>query len=185
MEDVSSLVKASVSFDGVRSCHLWVELLKGLNGVKSLSVRNPSSLVNFKTAFSSPRHIFPNLKHLELNGLWVSRQIPQFLESCPKLKHLCIARVSESFPKEPEEYNLVPACMLTNLTSIEISKCKGRKPETKFLEYILGNAEVLKSITIIWENLKHLKCEEFVKTLPRASKCCEIHFNGRVGYTSS
>ncbi|KAJ0576377.1 hypothetical protein HanIR_Chr05g0223731 [Helianthus annuus] len=43
MEDLtSSLVEASVSFSEIRSDHLWLELLKKLSGVKSLSVQTVS-----------------------------------------------------------------------------------------------------------------------------------------------
>ncbi|KAK9074363.1 hypothetical protein SSX86_006961 [Deinandra increscens subsp. villosa] len=82
MEDVSSLVEACVSFSNVRldRSHLWVELLNGLSGVKSLSVQ--------KIPYDLRLPIFPNMKHLELKKFWHSEVVIPFLESCPELKHL-------------------------------------------------------------------------------------------------
>ncbi|XP_076941901.1 F-box/LRR-repeat protein At4g14103-like [Bidens hawaiensis] len=184
MEDVSSLVEASVSIHRIRNCHVWVELFKGLSGVKSLSVQNLSSLIDFKTSVSFNWPVFPSMKHLALNGRWLSRPILRFLESCPVLKHLCIERVVQPFPEEDSCVVPVPACILTNLTIINISICNGTKPEMEFLEYMLGNAKVLKLVTITWENLcvekERQLCEKLAE-LPRASRFFEISFHGASG----
>ncbi|KAI3731780.1 hypothetical protein L1987_62969 [Smallanthus sonchifolius] len=84
MEDVTSLVEASVSFDSIVSDHLLVELLKGISGVKSLSIE--------KFPYTSALPIFPNMKRLEFTSFWDHVLILQFLESCPELKHLCIEK---------------------------------------------------------------------------------------------
>ncbi|KAJ0435437.1 putative F-box domain, FBD domain, leucine-rich repeat domain superfamily [Helianthus annuus] len=132
--------------------------------------------------FTSPLPIFPNMKQLELTGIWQSGQITQFLESCPELKILCIDFVEWwDFQKQkPGESKSVPACMLTNLTTIKFSKCEGDTSDIGFLEYMLGNTQVLKSVTVFaWENLlieeEPWFCAQVLK-IPRASQHCEIHF---------
>ncbi|KAJ0435441.1 putative F-box domain, FBD domain, leucine-rich repeat domain superfamily [Helianthus annuus] len=176
MEDVSSLVEASISCSACSFDFMWADILNKLRGVQKLTI------ANFR--FTSPLPIFPNMKQLELNGTWESGQITQFLESCPELKILCIDSVDVAervFKKQkPEESKLIPACMLTNLTSIKISKCWGDTCDIEFLEYMLGNAQVLKSVTIFaLENLliedDPWFCAQVLK-FPRASPHCEIRF---------
>ncbi|KAJ0828066.1 putative F-box domain, leucine-rich repeat domain superfamily, F-box-like domain superfamily [Helianthus annuus] len=92
MKNVSSLVEASISlydftYDHLQKLtfeHLWAELLKGVSGVKSLSVKRMSSTLHLPT--------FLNMKHLELKSFWPSRRILQFLENSPELKHLYIEK---------------------------------------------------------------------------------------------
>ncbi|KAK9074331.1 hypothetical protein SSX86_006929 [Deinandra increscens subsp. villosa] len=188
MENVSSLVEASVSFNNLSFDYRWLELLKGLNGVKSFSAEDKSLLYMKTPIFSrSSWPIFPNLKRLELKGFRDSGLIPQFLESCPKLKHLCIEKVEGRLCKRENllesswiEPRFVPACMVTNLTTIELSKFIGRICDVQFLEYMLRNAEVLESLKIAWENLcleEAMFCE-WLLAVPRASRHCEIHFLG-------
>ncbi|KAJ0435488.1 putative F-box domain, FBD domain, leucine-rich repeat domain superfamily [Helianthus annuus] len=181
MEDVSSLVEASVPLDYVSYGHLSAELLKGLSGVKSLSVYNQSSPCDV----NSPLPVFPSMTHLVLKRFRHFGQIFQFLESSPELKQMCVI-LAEPFQQKPEEYSwvepeLVPACMLTNLTTIKFSICEWWKRDIPFLKYMMGNAKVLKTITIAWENMSNenekLVCVEAVKLLPRASRYCEIHFH--------
>ncbi|KAJ0633869.1 putative F-box domain, FBD domain, leucine-rich repeat domain superfamily [Helianthus annuus] len=166
MKNVLSLVEASISVHGL-SVHLWDELLKGISGVKSLSIKTmPSNLL---------LPIFPNMEHLELKSLWSSTLILEFLENSPKLKHLHINKLAASCWIEPV---LVPACMLTNLTTIKFSNCQWWKYDIPFLKYTLGNAKVLKTVTITWEDSTVEEgelCVELLK-LPRASRNCEIHF---------
>ncbi|KAM0049937.1 putative leucine-rich repeat domain superfamily [Helianthus debilis subsp. tardiflorus] len=89
MEDVSSLVEVSVSLRHIAYDYLWVELLNGVSGVKSLLTQDiPSS-------FLLP--IFPNMNRLELGKFWHYRQILQFVEGCPALKHLYIEKVLKLF----------------------------------------------------------------------------------------
>ncbi|KAJ0814883.1 putative F-box domain, FBD domain, leucine-rich repeat domain superfamily [Helianthus annuus] len=170
MEDLPSSVEASVSFDCLVSSDctildLWGQFLKGINGVKSLSVK--------KLLSSSPLPMFPNTKRLELKDLWDSGKV---LESCPALEHLCIEKVVNYLWIKPK---LVPACLLTNLTTIKFSTRKWQKCDMEFLEYMLRNAEVLKTVTITLENLcieeERRLCLELIE-LPRASSRCEIRF---------
>ncbi|MFS7913782.1 putative FBD domain-containing protein [Helianthus anomalus] len=89
------------------------------------------------------------MKQLELKGFWYYGHIPRLLVSCPELKHLCIEKHEDSYWIEPKS---VPTCMLTNLTTVEFSKCTGQKCDKEFLEYILGNVKVLKKVIITCEN---------------------------------
>ncbi|KAJ0669166.1 putative F-box domain, FBD domain, leucine-rich repeat domain superfamily [Helianthus annuus] len=176
MEDLSSLVEASVSFREIifNRHRLLVELLNGLSGVKSLFVQNVSFL------FTSPLPIFPNMKHLKLKNFQHSRSILQFLESCPELKHLYIEEKLIHTWVEPKS---VPACMLTNLTTIKISICKLWKRDMLFLKYMLKNSAVLKNITITCRESRNVEEETWfcanLRKLPKALKHCEIHFHGK------
>ena len=71
--------------------------------------------------------------------------------------------------------------MLKNLSTMKYEICMGQIDDIQFLEYMLGNAEVLRKLTITWKGGsaedemwlcgKLLKCQ-------RASRYCEIHFVG-------
>ncbi|KAK9074366.1 hypothetical protein SSX86_006964 [Deinandra increscens subsp. villosa] len=171
-ENVSSLVEACVSFSYIRfvQCPLWFNLLKGLSGVKSLSVQhNPST---------TPVPNFPNMKRLELKSCWNRGQILQFLKSSPQLEHLYVEKLEYSDWTKPKR---LPVCMLTKLTAINLSNCNGQKWEMKFLRYILGHAEVLKTLTVTWGNIGPVKEKRLhmkLPAFPRASRCCEIHVPG-------
>ncbi|KAF5757178.1 hypothetical protein HanXRQr2_Chr17g0823531 [Helianthus annuus] len=181
---------------------MWFELINGINGVKSLSAVNTTHLIDFDIPFTSPfgvesLPIFPNMNRLELKGFWHSGLIPQFLESCPELKHLCIEKVVDRCMKKHEEYSwvkpeVVPACVVTKLTTIKFSMCERSECDPAFLKhllwkcdlpvlkYMLQNAEMLKLVTITWENSsiekETLSCAMLLKLLPRASRYCEIYF---------
>ncbi|PWA42570.1 FBD-like protein [Artemisia annua] len=121
------------------------------------------------------------IKHLELKSddylCWES--IFQYLESCSQLEHLTIEKPRESDWIEPQT---VPTCMLMNLKTIKFENCMGEKDDIQFLEYMLGNAEVLKRITITCKSglmEKELQlCARLLKC-PRTSKYCEINFVGK------
>ncbi|KAK1412150.1 hypothetical protein QVD17_33161 [Tagetes erecta] len=146
-------------------------------------MKDVSSLVDGETPSALRYYLpmFPNMTHLELNSFWHCGQILEFLHCCPVLKHLCIG---EKLGKANwiDHPKLVPACMLTNLTTVVISNFNGQKCDIEFqefLEYMLRSAEVLETVTITWEN--NMLCERLCATLlelPRASRFCEIHFIG-------
>ncbi|KAM0007025.1 putative F-box domain, FBD domain, leucine-rich repeat domain superfamily [Helianthus debilis subsp. tardiflorus] len=168
MEDVTSLVGVSITCWRSSSEFLWVDTLNKIRGVQNLSI--------FNFPFTSPLPVFPNMKQLELTYIWEPGQIFQFLESCPELKSLCIDSVWWMDFQKPKP----PACMLTNLTTFKFSKCEGGTSDIGFLEYMLGNALVLKAVTVFaLENLliedDPWFCAQVLK-IPRASQHCEIHF---------
>ncbi|PWA50612.1 FBD-like protein [Artemisia annua] len=73
----------------------------------------------------------------------------------------------------------VPTCMLMNLKTMKFEKCMARKDDIQFLEYMLRNAKVLKTLTIMCES--GVMEEEFrlcakLLNCSKASKYCEIHF---------
>ncbi|KAI3498095.1 hypothetical protein L1887_33841 [Cichorium endivia] len=123
---------------------------------------------------------FPNLKRLELKGMCSGWLLAiQFLETSSTLEHLCIEEPSESYWINPQS---VPTCMLSKLTTVKITSCKGRECDIRFLEYMLRNAEVLKTLTITCGILRMKDemalCARLLK-FPRASRYCEIHFVGK------
>ncbi|KAI7742254.1 hypothetical protein M8C21_033987, partial [Ambrosia artemisiifolia] len=89
MEDLSSLVEVSFSFDYIQLDDMCWEFLKGISGVKSLSIEN--------YPFTSALPSFPNMKHLEFKRHWYPDLVLQYLVSCPELKHLCIGKVRQLF----------------------------------------------------------------------------------------
>ncbi|KAK1412153.1 hypothetical protein QVD17_33165 [Tagetes erecta] len=167
---------------------MWEELLESLSGVKSLSVQIPGSRHPFERPFTTHVPIILNTKHLELNGMWHSKVIPQFLESFPNLEHLCIQQSSYVFLQNEEcswvDPELVPACLLTNLTSVEFKICHVYGCHIELLEFILENAEALKTVTMIWQNPRvedekyNWLYSELYKLIPRASRSCEMYFHG-------
>ncbi|KAK9074368.1 hypothetical protein SSX86_006966 [Deinandra increscens subsp. villosa] len=169
MKDLSSLVEASISFHSITYDHLFVELLYAIKGVESLSIEG--------VLFTPP--VLQNTKRLEFKGVWncpCPGVILQFLESCPELKYLCIEMLEYFEWTEP---GLVPTCMLTNLTTIKLSTFNGREDEIRFLEYMLENAEALKTVSITCENIRIEDAEKRLSKIQRASRDCEIYFIGK------
>ncbi|XP_076954445.1 FBD-associated F-box protein At4g10400-like [Bidens hawaiensis] len=182
MENVPALVEGSFSFYKRSFNNLSFELLKGISGVKSLFLQKiretqseDSSL--HKILFASPLPVFLNMKHLELKGLWHFGLILNFLESSPELEEIYIEKLQGSHWIAPKS---VPACMLAKLTTIKLLNFMGRKCDMPFVKFLLGNANVLKRVTI---NLEKSSIEEesrfcsHLLNLPRASRSCEIHFH--------
>ncbi|KAJ9563550.1 hypothetical protein OSB04_008710 [Centaurea solstitialis] len=173
MEDLSSLVEATVSYFEVRFSDLLVELLKGISGAKSISWSTSTSDV------PSNSHLpkFPNLKHLEYKGGrfrsgWPL--IPQILENSSELEHLGIEELDECCWIEPRS---VPTCMLANLKTIELAKCKGKKCDIQFVEFMLANGAVLKTVTITCEGLRleeEMRFSAQLLKLQRASRTTYI-----------
>ncbi|KAL4557468.1 hypothetical protein LXL04_035646 [Taraxacum kok-saghyz] len=182
MEDLSNLVAATFSFNEIRFSHLMNELLDGVSGAKSLSCSTTSTL---EVPLIPHVPEFRNLKYLRLEGSCCGLlSISQLLESTSELEHLYVER--ESSWIEPE---MIPTCMHLTLRTIIIKKCKGQKWDLQFLEYILGNSEVLKTLTIITsENLRSIEEIRLCVRLlgfPRASRSCEIHFVGNSSHFTS
>ena len=76
------------------------------------------------------------------------------------------------------EPHSLPTCILNNLTTIKYANCMGREDELQFLEYMLGNAQVLKTLTITFNSGLVEECAKLLKC-PRASRYCEIHLVGK------
>ncbi|XP_076945206.1 F-box protein At4g09920-like [Bidens hawaiensis] len=174
IEDVSSLVEASVSFSEMsfygKISHQWVELIKGLSGVKSLSVKNVSfkHLIidsNFKLLFVRPcfllNHISSYAPTVTLLILSLILLLLLYLEdhinftstqalwdSKPVLGLLEVAKLTKYAWVGPKS---VPACMLTNLTTIKLPMSEWWIFDIPFLKYMLGNSMVLKTLTVTWK----------------------------------
>ncbi|KAJ0735929.1 putative F-box domain, FBD domain, leucine-rich repeat domain superfamily [Helianthus annuus] len=139
MEDLPPLFDADISSLSSSSPRLWLQLLKGISGAKSLTTRDVDFLVRLP--------IFPNMKRLEMKMFIDVGKIPQFLEHFPELKYICLGlKATLSDWMEPK---VVPGCIRTNLTTLKYTLCKETmRYDMKFLRYILGNAEVLKTVTV-------------------------------------
>ncbi|XP_076929530.1 FBD-associated F-box protein At4g10400-like [Bidens hawaiensis] len=180
VNDLPPSVEVSVSFDCEVSYEytmfdLWGQFMRGISGVKSLTIQEFLS--------SSPLPVFPNLKRLNLKGFPHSGE---FIKSCPALEHLCIKksgryRWGDSSWIEPK---LAPACMLATLTTIKFSTRTWNTCEMECLEYILGNAEVLKTVRITLESgsiEEEMQLCTKLSELSVASGSCEIQFQGASG----
>ncbi|XP_076941900.1 FBD-associated F-box protein At4g10400-like [Bidens hawaiensis] len=180
VNDLPPSVEVLVSFDCVVSYEctmldLWSQFMRGISGVKSLTIQEVLS--------SSPLPVFQNLKRLDLKSFWYSGEV---VKCCPALEHLSIEKSGkycwgESCWFEPK---LVPACMLTNLTTINFTTRTWQTCDMEFLAYVLANAEVLKTVTVTWESgsveEERRLCTKLTE-LPTASRSCEIHFQGASG----
>lgn len=189
MEELPSLVSVTVLCGFWSSTNLWVELLKGIAGAKSISM---------STAYNVPPDVtlptFSNLKHLEVKNFvglnWLI--VPHILESSSELEHLCIDGEPghSGYTTAPTcwiEPQSVPACMLKKLRTIKFANCKGLKSDIQFLAYMLGNAEVLKTLTIMCDGLTpegEMQLCELMK-VPKASSDCETHFYGSLSHSAS
>lgn len=125
---------------------------------------------------------FPNLKQLDLTN-HADRQllpIPQILESCSQLEHLCIKSKSIEVCWN-EEPHFAPGCMLTNLKTMKLTT-KGQEGDIQFLKFMLANSKVLKMLTVKFDasvplNKKTASCLN-VTLLPKSSMDCQIRFTG-------
>ncbi|KAI3764208.1 hypothetical protein L2E82_14212 [Cichorium intybus] len=168
-----TLTKLSLASTNMRG--FVVPSLVILPALKTLDIT-----VKTKVRENLPLPKLPNLKRLELKG-FCSRWLLaiQFLETSSTLEHLCIEEPNESYWIEPQR---VPTCMLSKLITMKITRCMGRECDIRFLEYMLRNAEVLKTLTITCGILRMRDemalCARLLK-FPRASRHCEIHFVGK------
>ncbi|PWA63038.1 FBD-like protein [Artemisia annua] len=181
MKYLTSLVEATASFDEYN--YLWLELLQKISRAKSLSLAKPDGV---PPRLCLPK--FPNLKYLDLKGFLRSRRllILQFLENSSELERLCVEELRGAQVVESEAFcwsvpQLVPTCMLKNLRTMKLANCRGENPDIQFIEYILGNALVLKNLTISRDVLppgQELCLFTELLKFPRASRDCEILFIG-------
>ncbi|KAI3498096.1 hypothetical protein L1887_33842 [Cichorium endivia] len=196
MEDLSSLVEVTVSCDNHHKKCLLPELLKGIRGVKSLVLCGPA----LDDVLKSPMPKFPNLRHLELKGSTRTTLLHVFTElgSSSELQpirfeelffhRITLGSLSGFDIKQKREiyYSIepqsLPTWMLTSLRTLKITRCKGRNCNIEFLKYMLGNAEVLKTLTITCESLRmkdEMQLCARLLTFPRASRYCQIHIVGK------
>ncbi|PWA74138.1 FBD-like protein [Artemisia annua] len=175
IEDMSSLVEAKSSCEA-RYDHLGIEFLKGLSKAKILSLTFPFG-ITLEDLHDIPK--FSNLKQLELNGSvgWGYELIPQILNCCSKLEHLCIEKPRGVCWKKPA---YVPTCMLMNLKTMKYTETRACDSNIEFLHFMLGNSKVLKVVTIMSDNMFSQLSEEWMREqlsmVPWASKDCQIHF---------
>ncbi|PWA79548.1 F-box domain, Leucine-rich repeat domain, L domain-like protein [Artemisia annua] len=124
-----------------------------------------SKIMEWQTPFN-----LPSLKTLNM-FVYRSPSLNAFklIRGCPILESLSLAVSWQTWflrleqKAKPENYEeseeshwidpkSVPTCMLMNLKTMKFEKCMARKDDIQFLEYMLRNAKVLKTLTIMCES---------------------------------
>ncbi|KAI8010561.1 F-box/FBD/LRR-repeat protein [Camellia lanceoleosa] len=170
-DELPSLVKANFNYNGV------VGILGKISNVQHLELSNGIPKVVIE-AFDYNTPLFPNLTHLRLQIYDIHWSIVlDLLGHMPNLKVLVFnkfkgCRVGELclWSGEPES---VPKCVSLCLEAIEFSGFAGSKGEMMLVRYLLGNAMVLKKLTIT-SRTRNKKIKANVLKFPRGSSTCQI-----------
>ncbi|XP_028079079.1 FBD-associated F-box protein At2g26860-like [Camellia sinensis] len=182
VDELPSLVKAkfTIYFDNYRSEDYYngvVGMLGKISNVQHLELSNviPKVVVE---AFDYNTLFFHNLTHLHLQIYDIHWSILlDLLGHVPNLKVLVFNQFKDwkvgklcLWSGEPES---VPKCLSLCLEAIEFSGFAGYKGEMKLVRYLLGNAMVLKKLTITsWTRSKKIKAD--VLKFPRGSSTCQL-----------
>ncbi|RHN45189.1 putative F-box domain, FBD domain, leucine-rich repeat domain, L domain-containing protein [Medicago truncatula] len=130
-------------------------------------------------------HAFHNLTHMELifTSNWRTKWkwLLEMLKNCPKLQNLTLHKlyghgIDEDDWKEPE---IIPNCLSSQLRTCSLIDYKGMKCELQFAEYVLKNANLLRTMTISASpgdlTLKHQMLMD-LSLCPRGSIACKLSF---------
>ncbi|KEH22170.1 cyclin-like F-box protein [Medicago truncatula] len=130
-------------------------------------------------------HAFHNLTHMELifTSNWRTKWkwLLEMLKNCPKLQNLTLHKlyghgIDEDDWKEPE---IIPNCLSSQLRTCSLIYYKGMKCELQFAEYVLKNANLLRTMTISASpgdlTLKHQMLMD-LSLCPRGSIACKLSF---------
>ncbi|CAJ2642829.1 unnamed protein product [Trifolium pratense] len=108
-------------------------------------------------------HSLHNLTQLELtffsnnmDNIWSGKWkwMLEVLQHSPKLQHLTIHQeiekiknigISEAYWEDPQ---IVPQCLSSQLKTFLFRGCRGKNSELQFIEYIMQNSKVLRTMTI-------------------------------------
>ncbi|KAL1205691.1 putative F-box/FBD/LRR-repeat protein [Cardamine amara subsp. amara] len=147
----------------------WISKVTNL----SLSSSTPKALYAY-TRFE-PLPQFSNLTRLEvmMDSSEKDWSLATILASCPNLKSLDLWDYLPRLEILDILRLNVPKCLLTSLESVEIFDSVG----TELIEYLLGNAAVLKEFTVTLHCRKAEGKSQFVKqilTFPRRSSACQV-----------
>ncbi|XP_028113168.1 putative FBD-associated F-box protein At5g56700 isoform X2 [Camellia sinensis] len=180
VDELPSLVKANLTFyfENRRSEDYYngvVGMLGKISNVQHLELSNGIPKVVIK-AFDYNTLLFHNLTHLRLQIYDIHWSILlDLLGHMPNLKVLVFnknkgPKNSELWSGEPES---VPKCLSLCLEAIEFSGFAAYEGEMKLVRYLLGNAMVLKKLTITsWTRNKKIKAN--VLKFPRGSSTCQL-----------
>ncbi|THG00938.1 putative FBD-associated F-box protein At5g56700 [Camellia sinensis] len=182
VDELPSLVKANftIYFGDHRSEDYYngvVGMLGKISNVQHLELRHGIPKVVIE-AFDYNKLLLHNLTHLHLQIYDIQWSILlNLLGHLPNLKVLV-------FNKNKGHKNLelclwsgepksVPKCLSLCLEAIEFSGFAGYKGEMELVRYLLGNAMVLKKLTITsWTRSKKIKAD--VLKFPRGSSTCQL-----------
>ncbi|RHN40797.1 putative FBD domain, leucine-rich repeat domain, L domain-containing protein [Medicago truncatula] len=157
-------------------------LLGALSGTKHLVLSHSTT----QWLLGEPHNLlfqeFHYLIRLELILLWFnSNSLLSLLQKCPMLQVLIIQNDKQQLPIlgwAPQ--TRVPDCLVSHLTFIQFKGLRGFPDEVSFVEYVLQNGLVLKTMIIAVRSLDLEKKYSVVKTLsnaPRASTTCQLTFD--------
>ncbi|CAK8560163.1 unnamed protein product [Lathyrus sativus] len=131
---------------------------------------------------------FDNLLYLNLNLLWFnSDSIMSLLQECRSLEVLIIQNDSEVFNDKEEQSSSpkwaaqlsLPSCLESHLKFIQFKGYRGFTDEFYFVEYILQNGCVLKSMIIVDISTDLKKMVDTLHRLfdiPKASRMCQLTY---------
>lgn len=182
VDELPSLVKANFTFyfENCRSEDYYngvVGMLRKISNVQHLELSNGIPKVVIE-AFDYNKLLLHNLTHLHLQIYDIQWSILlDLLGHLPNLKVLVFNKNKGHknlklclWSGEPES---VPKCLSLCLEAIEFSGFAGYEGEMKLVRYLLGNAMVLKKLTITsWTRNKKIKAN--VLKFPRGSSTCQL-----------
>ncbi|KAI8009389.1 putative FBD-associated F-box protein [Camellia lanceoleosa] len=183
VDELPFLVKANfaIYFDDNRSKDYYngvVGMLGKISKVQHLELRHVIPKV-VTEAFDYNTLLFHNLTHLRLQICDIHWSILlDLLGHMPNLKVLVFNKFTVSHKNRrlclwSEEPETVPKCLSLCLEAIEFSGFAGYKGEMQLVRYLLGNAMVLKKLTITsWTRNKKIKAN--VLKFPRGSSTCQL-----------
>ncbi|PIA35556.1 hypothetical protein AQUCO_03500128v1 [Aquilegia coerulea] len=153
----------------------------------TLSVEGIQTSAELPTLSKSVPILFPHLKYLRLkewrdNGY--IHVLANLFGSFSCIETLVLDRTEGPYKSAKANWakELVANCIFCKLKSVRIQICKGCENELRFIEYLLKNAPVLDSLTIITTKVHSGDTEELedfsrkVRSLPRASSNAMILF---------
>ncbi|KAK2446110.1 FBD-associated F-box protein [Trifolium repens] len=146
--------------------------------------------IKLSHSYFSPAAMFHNLIHIELiyefhypNGSFNWSWLMKLLKNSPKLQTMIIDEVdtdhnfSDREWKDPE---IVPKCLLSNLTTCSLRSYKRTNCQFQFAKYIMQNSRVLSTVTIRSANRVDTNTKlQMLKELslcPRNSATCKLLF---------
>lgn len=172
------------SFGSIVHSH---NLFSALSGTKHLVLSHSTTKWLLGELHNLLFQEFQYLLHLELILPWVkSNSLVSLLQKCPLLQVLILQNDEQEQPLllgwdlQPS----VPNCLVSHLKFIQYKGCRGFSDEVLFLEYVLRNGLVLKTMIVSdlqWvlevDPKKKYDILKRLTNLPKASGMCQLTFD--------
>ncbi|XP_058781183.1 F-box/FBD/LRR-repeat protein At4g00160-like [Vicia villosa] len=166
---ISNLVRANVFSNNT----IGLEWLHNVELLRIQLNRKPPTITG----------MFHNLTHLELIFnfdypsfvVWKWSWLIKLLQNSPSLQTLIIDEVNArrcSFVKEWQDPEVIPECLLSNLTTCSLRNYTHINCELPFAKYIMQNSRVLSTMTI--QTASFVKTNTKLKMLTELSRCPRI-----------